>query len=220
MVSIMGTTKTIGLVGGVASGKSLVAKMLVELGAGLLDADRAGHAVLAEDAEVQQDLRQRFGAAMFTADGRVDRAAIAQRVFGESDEAKRDRQFLEDLLHPRIRRRLENLRKQFADEGKPATVLDAPLLLEAGWGPMCDIRLMVDASRDLRLHRARQRGWTDAEFSQREAAQLPVDDKRHAANVVISNDGTEADLRRKVRNFWDQHIHGRSDIQRSMGDTP
>jgi dephospho-CoA kinase len=197
---------TIGLVGGVASGKSHVAQMLVELGAGLLDADRAGHAVLAEDTEVHQALSQQWGDAVFTADGLVDRAAIARRVFREGDAAKQERQFLENLLHPRIGKRLEALRTQFADEGRPAAVLDAPLLLEAGWRPLCDVLLMVDAPRDLRLQRARQRGWTDAQFSQREAAQWPVADKRRAADVVISNDGSLPDLRQRVLEFWQRHI--------------
>jgi len=198
--------KTIGLVGGVASGKSLVAKMLVELGAGLLDADRTGHAVLADDAEVHQSLRERWGEAAFSGDGSVERAAVARRVFADDDTAKADREFLEGLLHPRIRRRLEALRNQYAAENKPAVVLDAPVLLEAGWGPMCDVLLMVDASRDVRLQRARQRGWSEAEFDRRVAAQWPVDAKRRASHFLIRNDGTEDQLRQSVREFWESHV--------------
>ena len=72
----------------------------------MLDADRTGHAVLAEDAEVQRALRERWGDGVFAADGSVDRAAVAQRVFGRGDTAAGERRFLEDLLHPRIRRAL------------------------------------------------------------------------------------------------------------------
>src|SRR5688572_33456589 len=128
--------KTIGLVGGIASGKSLVAEMLVDLGAALLDGDRTGHVVLAEDAEVHQALRERWGEAVFRADGSVNRAAIAKRVFGEGSAAEIELRFLENLLHPRIRQRLNRLRDQYRVEGKPAAVLDAPILLEAGWGPI------------------------------------------------------------------------------------
>jgi dephospho-CoA kinase len=198
--------KTIGLVGGVASGKSLVAKMLVELGAGLLDADRTGHAVLAEDAAVQRELHKRWGDAVFAADGSVDRAAIASRVFAASGTAELDRRFLEELLHKRIRRRLLEKKDQFAAEGRPAVVLDAPVLLEAGWGPMCDVLLMVDVPREIRLQRARQRGWTEAEFDRREAAQWPVEQKRREAHVVIPNDGSEDELRQAVREFWETHF--------------
>ncbi|MEX2309400.1 MAG: dephospho-CoA kinase [Pirellulales bacterium] len=198
--------KTICLVGGVASGKSLAAQALINLGAGLLDADRTGHAVLAEDAGVQAALRQRWGNAVFTPAGQVDRSALACRVFSEDNAGTVDREFLENLLHPRIRRRLEKLRDQFAADGKPAAVLDAPLLLEAGWTPMCDIVLMIDAPREARLEWARQRGWTDAEFAGREAAQWPVEEKRRAADVVIANDGTIDKLRDAVRRFWEQNV--------------
>src|SRR4051812_19095434 len=121
--------KTIGLVGGVASGKSLAAKMFVELGAVLLDADRTGHAVLAENAEIRQALLERWGDTVLAPDGGLDRSAIARRVFGTSETAAQDRKFLEDLLHPRIRRRLNKERGEAAAAGKPAVVLDAPLLL-------------------------------------------------------------------------------------------
>jgi dephospho-CoA kinase len=198
--------KIIGLIGGVASGKSRVAQMLVDIGAGLLDADRTGHAVLAEDAEVRAALRRHWGSAVFDENGRIDRAAIADRVFGEGDAADSDRQFLEQLLHPRIGTRLRTKGQEFAAADRPAVVLDAPLLLEAGWQPMCDLILMVDASRETRLARAKHRGWTEAEFDQREAAQLRVDIKRLAADAIISNDGTEQELREAVADFWRQHV--------------
>jgi dephospho-CoA kinase len=202
----MAESKIIGVVGGVASGKSLVAKMLGDFGAAKLDADRAGHAVLAEDREVRDALRRRWGGDVFAVDGTVDRAAIAKRVFGSGDDVATEREFLEDLLHPRIRRRLEAEAWEHEASGKAAVVLDAPLLLEAGWGPMCDIILMIDASRETRLARARARGWSEAEFEQREAAQWPIVNKRGGADVVIANDGTEDELRNSVRAFWHQYI--------------
>jgi dephospho-CoA kinase len=193
--------RTIGLVGGVASGKSLVAKMLVELGAGLLDADRTGHEVLKED-QVKTALRERWGDEVFTDGGEVDRQAVAARVFGSSEEARENRRFLEGLLHPRIRQRLEQQRREYASAGRPAVVVDAPLLLEAGWGPMCDIIVFIDVPREKRLARARQRGWTESAFAYREAAQMPVEEKRRAAHVVIPNDSSESELRRAVEQFW------------------
>ena len=200
--------KTIGLVGGVASGKSRVAQLLVELGAGVLDADRAGHAVLAEDAEVRDALRGRWGGGIFRPDGSVDRAAVARRVFGGGGDAAAEREFLEELVHPRIRARLEREARELAAAGKPAVVLDAPLLLEAGWETMCDVVLMVDASRETRLSRVRDRGWTEEQFDQREAAQWPIVKKREAADAVIHNDGTEEELRDAVGEFWHQHVIG------------
>jgi dephospho-CoA kinase len=198
--------KTIGLVGGVASGKSLVAQMLAQLGAGVLDADRAGHAVLAEDADVQDALRQRWGDAVFAADGSIDRAAVAERVFAEGQAGEAEREFLEALVHPRIGRRLEAAKERYAAEGKVAIVLDAALLFEANWQPLCDLVVMVDAPRTAQLERARRRGWSETDFSRREAAQWPVQEKRSRADVVIRNDGSEQQLRQMVRDFWQSHI--------------
>lgn len=195
--------KTIGLIGGVASGKSRVARMLADLGAGVLDADRAGHAVLAEDADVRKVLRERWGDSVFTANGSVDRGAVGKRVFTTTQQGEEDRLFLERLLHPRIRRRLEADRDQFATEGREAIVLDAPLLLEASWGKaLCDVVLFIDSPLEIRFARARQRGWSETEFTRREAAQWPVEEKRRYADAVIENEGSEDSLRQAVDQFW------------------
>lgn len=198
--------KTIGLVGGVASGKSSAGRMLAELGAALLDADRTGHAVLEQDADVRQTVLGRWGNAILAPDASIDRAAIAERIFAQTEAGAADRKFLEDLLHPRIRRRLNQERDQAAAAGKPAVVLDAPLLLEAGWGPICDLVLMIDSPPELRLERAKSRGWTEAEFDRREASQWSTDEKRRLADIVIPNNGTEQELRSALTDFWARNI--------------
>jgi dephospho-CoA kinase len=198
--------KIIGLVGGVASGKSLAANMLVELGAVHLDADRTGHAVLAEDADVRQSLLDRWGNAILDNDGHVDRRAIAKQVFAKSAAGTAGRKFLEDLLHPRIRQRLNAERDRAIEVGKPAIVVDAPLLLEADWDSLCDVILMIDSPRELRLERAAKRGWTAAEFDDREAAQWPPEEKRRHADFVVPNHGTAEDLRAAIADFWTQNI--------------
>lgn len=200
--------KTIGIVGGIASGKSLVAKLFAELGAGHLDADQAGHEVLANDAEVRQALIDRWGTAILASDGSIDRAAVAACVFAASNptQAAREREFLESVLHPRIRTLLTEKMAEFADSGRAAVVLDAPLLLEAGWGPMCDLLVVVVSSREARLARALTRGWSADEFSRRESAQGSVEDKRRAANVLIQNDGSLEDLREAVRDVWLRYV--------------
>jgi dephospho-CoA kinase len=195
--------KTIGVVGGVASGKSLVSKMLVELGAAVLDADRTGHDVLTEDAQVREAIRQRWGDSALGPNGR---RIIAGYVFGDDSSAATERQFLEDLLHPRIRERLNKLRDEYFAEGKPAVVLDAPLLLEAGWAPICDLILFVDVPDEVRRERGRSRGWTDVDFARREASQWPISKKRCHATNVIPNAGSEDELRTAVRKFWAENI--------------
>lgn len=198
--------KTIGIVGGIASGKSAVARLFAELGAGHLDADQVGHDVLAVDAEVRQALVDRWGPSILAADGRLDRSAIGERVFAGGAQAVVEREFLESLLHPRIGALLKEKTEEFAAAGVPAVVLDAPLLVEAGWGPMCDLIVMVDSPRETRLARALDRGWDHEEFSRRESAQWPVDKKRRHSQVAIRNDGTLDDLRAAVREVWQQHV--------------
>lgn len=195
----------IGLTGGVASGKSLAAKYLAELGAVVLDADRAGHQVLREP-EVPNALVKRWGPDIIGPTGEVDRGLVAEKVFGDWPQAVADRQFLEDLLHPRIRARLEAERTRQAGQGSDVFVLDAPLLLESHWDAACDVVIFVDAPVEQRSSRAAARGWTASQFAQREAAQWPVQRKRQLADWVLPNAGTPEDLRKQVHQFWQEYV--------------
>jgi dephospho-CoA kinase len=188
-------------VGGVASGKSLVARELVELGAGWLDADRAGHEVLDLE-EVKQAIRDRWGDEVVDARGKLSRAAIGRLVFGDAASAASDRQFLERLTHPRIGELLGRQAAALEAAGKKVLVLDAPLLIEAGWSEFCDKTIFVEAPREVRLQRARGRGWSEAEFAAREAAQEPLDVKRKRADVVLDNSGSSEAIQEQVEQFW------------------
>jgi len=193
----------LGLLGGVASGKSYVANLLAKHGAAVLDADRAGHQVLEQD-EVKATLRQRWGDRVFTPTGEVNRKAVGEIVFNDPTELK----FLEAVTHPRIGCLLQEQIELLLQQGAPAAVLDAPVMLKAGWDAMCDAIWFVDAPRPTRLQRALQRGWTEAQFDAREAAQESLDEKRRKATVVIDNAGdseaTAAAVARHWRQFLDQ----------------
>lgn len=183
----------IGVVGGIASGKSVVARRLAEWGAAQLDADRTGHEVL-DEPSVRDALVARWGSDILDAEGRVNRRAVASVVFGggsasQQARAAEERRFLEQIVHPRIRARLEKEIERLREEGQtPAVVLDAALLFETQWNTLCDEILFVDVPREMRLERARRsRGWTDEQFAWREAAQWDTERKRQAADVVIDN---------------------------------
>jgi len=193
----------IGVVGGVASGKSLVTRMLGDLGAGVLDADRVGHEVLRTD-EVERAARRRWGDRVIGPDGHVDRARLAQVVFAPA--AAEERQYLEHLLHPEIGRRLEIEAGRLRQAGCPAAVLDAPLLMEAGWDRLCEWLIFVDAPRPLRLARALARGWSETDFAAREGVQESLDSKRKRADVVVDNSGSPETTRAQVEHFWRSHI--------------
>lgn len=198
---MLGSLRIIGLLGGVASGKSLVARQFAGLGAGLLDADRAGHETLREP-EVIAALRNRFGDGVLDLEGQIDRRALAARVFGDSTEHQQNRIFLERLTHPRIGERLEDQAEQLAAAGHTVAVLDAAVMLRAGWNRVCDCIVFVDAPDAVRLARALSRGWTEAEFHAREAAQESLETKRGFADHVIENSGKAEYTQSQVEQFW------------------
>ncbi|NOY43528.1 MAG: dephospho-CoA kinase [Planctomycetes bacterium] len=192
----------IGLVGGIASGKSAVAAELAEQGAAVLDADKAAHELL-DLPTIKQTLTSRWGPEVLLASGKIDRRAVASHVFSGTAEGAENLKFLEQTLHPAIRQRFETNLAQLAEEGKVAAVIDAPLLLEAGWGSLCDAVVFVDSSRDLRLRRAIRRNWTEEQFAHREVAQMPIDEKRRLATHTIANDGSPQDLKKATQEVWE-----------------
>ncbi len=191
----------IGIAGGVASGKTLVAKQLENLGAVVVDADCVAHEVL-EEAEVREAIGERWGEAVFDAGGRVDRAAIARRVFAPPPDGPTELEYLESLSHPRIRRLLEERMAELAAANTPAAVLDAAVMFKAGWDRQCDKIIFVEAPRQVRLERAIRRGWTEEEFERREAAQESLEVKRDRSDVVLDNSGTAELLEAQVSEFW------------------
>jgi dephospho-CoA kinase len=191
----------LGLSGGIASGKSVVADILRDLGAAVLDADRAGHAVLREP-DVIAAVVARWGDGILDEKGQISRRAVAKIVFAAGNEA--ERKFLEQLTHPRIeaalKQELEAIRN--SPDPPPVVAIDAALLFEAGWDKLCDKILFIDAPRDLRLERAVSRGWSAEQFAAREAAQLPPEEKRSRSHIVIRNARTLENIREVLRLTW------------------
>ncbi len=195
----------IGLLGGVASGKSVVANLLRQLGAVILDADQAGHEVLRLPS-VKDAARQRWGAGIFGSSGEIDRKALAAIVFDPRDGQRQELQALERITHPEIGRRVLAQAESLRGAGAPLLVLDAPVMLKVGWDQLCDELLFVDAPREVRLSRALARGWTEAEFAAREAAQEPVELKRSLADRVLDNSGEMSYTFEQVKRLWQEWV--------------
>ncbi len=198
-----GLAPIIGIVGGVGSGKSTLASALARhWRIHVLDADAAGHAAL-EQPHIQSELRTAFGDGIFNDQGAVVRPQLARLVFGDQPEQMTARHRLEAIVHPVIRTRLQHELATLRTSGTcDLIVLDAPIMLEAGWNELCDVVVFVDVPREQRIERVgRSRGWSAEELARREASQWPLPRKREAADYVVRNDG---DVEQSVRALVDE----------------
>lgn len=187
----------VALIGRAGSGKSTVARALAADGAERIEADLLGHEVTDRDPEVRRGLIAEYGPAVYRADGALDRAAVASKVF--RDRAARAR--LDALTHPRIirmiREKLEALRER---RFRGVVVLDAALILDWALERECDAVLAVTAPEDLLVERLmRSRGWSEEDARARLAAQRTQQDFRDHADVTLENTGTEDELVRGAR---------------------
>jgi dephospho-CoA kinase len=192
----------IGLTGGIASGKTLVGSLLARRGAGVVDADIVAHDVYAAGGDGFDALVQAFGREIVGADGSIDRRRLGAIVF--ADAYKRAQ--LTDIVWPRTRLAVEELMHREHDSGGLVFVLEAPLLVEAGWTDMVDQVWLVRAPLEAVRARLRQRGLSSEEIDSRLAAATNTAAAASAATVVIENDGDRAHLERLVDSAWQRHI--------------
>jgi dephospho-CoA kinase len=189
------TKPVIGLIGGIGSGKSRAAAAFVRHGAYLVSGDKAGHEALRQP-DIRSRIVQRWGAQVLDDDGEINRRRLGALVFAEAAQLRK----LEALVFPFIERRLrEEIELARRDPKVRFILLDAAVLLEAGWMPMCDRIVYVHAPREVRLRRlAGQRGWSPEEVSAREQVQLPLTDKVTRADHALDNSGSLESLDRQV----------------------
>lgn len=198
----MSERPVIGLLGGIGSGKSEVARLMAALGCAVSDSDTHTREILLRPA-FRDTLVSWWGPDILTPGGEVDRTAVAHIAF--ADAAQRAR--LETLIHPLVHEERDRTFAAARAAFPPprAFVIDAPLLLEAGLDRLCTVLVFVDAPHDQRLARvAATRGWSEDHLAAREAAQLPLARKRARCGVVIGNTGSADDLAASVRRVLDQ----------------
>jgi dephospho-CoA kinase len=192
--------RVVGLTGGIASGKSTVTAMFRELGAPVIDADEVARDVVEPGTPGLAEVARRFPGVV-DASGRLDRAALGQRVFADPAE----RRALEAIVHPRIREEVARRIEALARTGVTVVLYDAALLIENELHRGMDGVIVVSAPESLQRSRLAARdGLDDAAITARLAAQLPLADKRAHATWVVDNGGSLDETRAQVRRIWDQ----------------
>ena len=190
---------TIGLTGGIGSGKSTVSSRLAELGAFIVDADLVAREIVEPGQPALAELAEAFDGVL-NPDGTLNRAELARQAFATPEATKK----LNAITHPRIRARTEELFKQGRESGAEILVYDMPLLIENGEVNKVDHVLVVDAPDELRIDRLVQhRGLDEDDARRRIAAQIDRETRLGAADTVLDNSGSLEDLLTQVDGFWD-----------------
>jgi dephospho-CoA kinase len=188
--------RVIGLTGGIASGKSLVARTLKGSGMTVINADDISHEILAHDTSIKQEVVRTFGTEILSKEGEIDRGKLGSIVFFQKPELRKE---LEAILHPRIR---EEMWKRAREGRNNDVVLEIPLLFETGAHERVDLVLLVYASRELRIQRLMARdGMSRQEAIQRVNTQLPPEEKVAAAHYIINNTGSVEETEEQVIRF-------------------
>lgn len=201
----MGTrVLTVGLTGGIGSGKSEVARLLAARGAVVIDADQLAREVVVAGTPGFAAVVDAFGPGVVAADGSLDRPALAALVFADPVALRR----LESIVHPLVGARAAEL--MAASPQDAVVVYDVPLLVENGLEERYDVVVVVDADDETRLTRLAARGLSGTDARARMAAQASRADRLAAADVVVANDGSRTDLARAVDALWGQLVDRRA----------
>lgn len=192
----------VGLTGGIASGKSLVTRVLRDRGAHIIDADRIVHDLLSNGQDVHRHVAEHFGGDILAPDGTVDRRKLGEIVF--SDPAQRA--WLNQCIHPRVFEAYQQQVRHLADRDPAGiVVLDAALLIETGYHRRMDSIIVVYATEQDQLRRLMARdGFTEEQALARIRSQMPLEEKKKLADFVINNTGTREDSERQARVIFEK----------------
>jgi dephospho-CoA kinase len=192
-------TRVIGLTGGIGSGKSTVSRFLADLGAVVLDADKIGHEAYQPNTDTWWELVKTFGNRILAEDNTIDRKKLGLIVFGNEQELKR----LNAIIHPQITGILKQRIDDYRRKGANIIIIDAPVLLEADAKNLVDEVWVVVAGEVNVIKRATARmGLPEEQIRARIRSQVSNEEHIRAAKVVIYNDGTTEDLRKKIGELW------------------
>jgi dephospho-CoA kinase len=186
---------TIGLTGGIASGKSTVTKMLRGLGIPVIDADQVARDVVKVGGEAYEQIIKTFGQDILQENGEIDRAKLGAIVFYNEQERKK----LNAIVHPAVRRRMLAEKEAYVQKGAKTIVLDIPLLFESELTHLIDKIIVVYVDNDIQLERLMKRnGFSEEEALARIRSQMPLHEKVKKADAVINNNGTIEETKQQL----------------------
>ena len=198
----------IGLTGGIGTGKSEVSRILRELGATVIDADRVGHEAYSRNTEIWQELVHAFGEGILLPTGAIDRKQLGNIVF--SDAQARGK--LDAIMHPRMGQIIQERIDQYGQQGAEVVVVEAALLLEAGWDPLVNEIWVTECPRETVVERLRHRSnLSEEEIQQRISSQVHYDEGVRYSHVLVRNSASLDELRKEVRTLWDSRVKGKVD---------
>lgn len=205
----------VGLTGGIASGKSTVAKMLKERGAYLIDFDKIAHEVQQPGKPAWKDVVNCFGDTILGTDGKIDRSKLGNIVFGN----KKNREKLNKMVHPYIYRKWYQLTKNITKKQKNAIIIsDVPLLFEGRMQHLFDVTILVLIDPEEQIHRLMKRnGYTEQEAKKRLKSQMPIREKMFLADIVIDNQSSIAETKEGVEPVWQDLRRREKNIKRTGG---
>ena len=184
----------VGLTGGIACGKSTVAALMREFGCHVLEADKLAHQLMEPGQPAYLEILRDFGEQILSADQRINRAALGEVVFRDSKRLKR----LNEIVHPRVIQEQDRQLAAWERDGVPVAVVEAALLIEAGYHKHVDRLVVVWCRPEQQRERLQARGLTSEQIAQRIAAQMPLEEKRRLADDEIDCSGTLEATRRQV----------------------
>ena len=192
--------KVIGLTGGIGSGKSMVSQYLQELGAVLIDADKVGHEAYQPGTDTWRQLVAAFGEQILAPDNSIDRKKLGGIVFSNPESLAR----LNQIVHPRMYEMMKAQIDEYRRQGVKVVVLEAAILLEAGWNQLVDEVWITVAPESIVVERTRERtGLPEEQIVARIRSQMSSEERAKHADVVINNDGSLDELKAKVKELWE-----------------
>ena len=190
----------IGLTGGIGTGKSEVARILEEIGAYIIDADRLGHSAYLPHSEIWEEVVKEFGDGVLLPDEEIDRKKLGSIVFNDPVQLAK----LNEIMHPRMGQMVANIIEGLDAE---VVVVEAALLLEAGWDALVEEVWCTGASEDVVIDRLKARNGLNKEEAQKRInAQMSVDERKSRSQVMIENNGDLAQLTTVIEQIWENRV--------------